>query len=192
VGPEDPRSNERMARKALLDHVPVPVGQVHPIRCGEDSGGDVQQEDQAQQAQIVAERYDHLLREQGSAMDLVLLGLGEDGHTASLFPGSDALSPSERWALPVLPESAGRTSGSQQGRLWRVTLTADFINLAAAVFFIVTGAAKAEVLREVMSSDADGDAAERLPARLIRPSGGRLCWFLDEEAASRLEEDRLP
>lgn len=193
VGPDDPRSNERMAREALLDHVPVPPWQVHPIRCGLQSGLEVSGEPDAEQrARGAAESYDRLLREQDATMDLVLLGLGEDGHTASLFPGSDALYEDERLAFPVLQENAGRTSGSVDGRLWRVTMTASFINQAAAVFFIVTGAAKAEVLRALISGEVESDSSlEPLPARFIRPSDGRLCWFLDEEAASRLDEGGL-
>ena len=91
---DDRQSNYRMARQALLDQVPIPAAQIHPIRCaGNDEAG--------------ALAYEELMRDffggQPPALDLVLLGMGEEGHTASLFPGSPALSERERWAVPACP-----------------------------------------------------------------------------------------
>jgi 6-phosphogluconolactonase len=176
VDPSDVRSNERMVREALLDHVPVPSGQVHPLRCSLLAGE-------------AAEEYEGLLRAHGSAMDLVLLGLGEDGHTASLFPGSDVLDDQGRWVLPTLQDAVG---GTAAGLSRRVTLTASYINQAASVFFVVSGKAKAGVLRQVMAEEAGVGRrpAHILPAQLIRPSDGRLCWLVDEEAASGLDRKR--
>ncbi len=162
---DDPRNNSRMARLALLDRVPVPVGQIHPISCdGAPREG--------------AEGYERLLRAFfGNApprFDLAFLGLGANGHTASLFPGSPVLDEGERWAAEV--EEADLSPP-------RVTLTAPVINRAGVVAFLVAGAEKAAVLKEVLEGDPD---PRRLPARLIRPSEGELLWLVDREAARLL------
>lgn len=182
VEPADPRSNERMAREALIDHVSIPAGQVHPMRCS------------GMAAETAAGEYERLLRRffaeehpagaLPSGPDLVLLGMGDNGHTASLFPGSDALDERERWVVAALedPDTAEATSGTGE-RLWRVTLTASFINRAALALFVVSGASKAAAVKGVL--EGEGDARE-LPARAIRPAAGRVLWMLDEEAASEL------
>ncbi|MBN1629035.1 MAG: 6-phosphogluconolactonase [Thermoleophilia bacterium] len=170
VDPSDPRSNERMAREALLDHVPIPPDQIHPMGCG--VGG-------------TAVQYESLLRT-FKGLDLVLLGLGEDGHTASLFPRSPLLQDEERWVMPVPTGAAG---GGEED-ISRMTLTAAFINTAAAVAFLVSGAAKAAAVRQVLGGH--GDPMD-LPARLICPAMGTLHWLLDQEAATLLfgpTEDR--
>jgi 6-phosphogluconolactonase len=196
VDPTDPRSNERMAREALLDHVPVPAEQVHPMRCAglgvANATGAVRYGEGA--AHRAADEYERLLRRSfgdgrpeapASGLDLVLLGLGDNAHTASLFPGSPALDESERWAVAALenPGTAAATSDTGE-RLWRVTLSAPFINRAALVLFVVSGASKAAAVRGVLQ--AEGDPHE-LPARLIHPPAGRLWWLLDKEAASLLQ-----
>ena len=196
VEPTDSRSNERMARQVLLDHVPIPAGQVHPMRCdgsgAADAGGVLQHGEPA--ARRAADDYERLLRSffagsgpgDGSApgLDLVLLGMGDNGHTASLFPGSDALDERERWAMAALedPGTAAATSGTGE-RLWRVTLSVPFINRAALVLFVVSGASKAGAVQRVLQGEGD---AHELPARAIRPMAGRLWWLLDDEAASEL------
>jgi 6-phosphogluconolactonase len=179
VDPSDVRSNERMVREALLDHVPVPGDQVHPVRC---SGS-------ALLADEAAEEYEGLLRAHGPAMDLVLLGLGEDGHTASLFPGADTLDDQGRWVLPTLYDAVGGTAAA--GPLWRVTLTASYINQAASVLFVVSGKAKAGVLRQVIAEEAipGHPPVNMLPAQMIHPSKGRLRWLVDVEAASELDPE---
>ena len=103
----------------------------------------------------------------------MLLGLGEDGHTASLFPDSAAVRESDHWV--VASSGAG---------LPRVTLTAPFINLAGLVVFMVTGEAKAPVVKRVL--EGTGADTEGLPARLIRPHRDRLVWLLDQKAAALL------
>jgi 6-phosphogluconolactonase len=163
VPPDDPRSNARMAREAWLDHVPIPAGQIHPIDCAGDPDA-------------AARDYEAGLRKffAGAAprLDLVLLGLGDNGHTASLFPGTPVLQERERWAAAVYVAA---------GDLYRVTLTAPLINQAAHVVFLVAGGAKAAVLRDVLHGPRD---PARLPAQLIRPDGGELLWLADREAAA--------
>jgi 6-phosphogluconolactonase len=165
VPPDDPRSNARMAREAWLDHVPIPAGQIHPIDCAGDPDA-------------AARDYEAGLRKffAGAAprLDLVLLGLGDNGHTASLFPGTPVLQERERWAAAVYVAA---------GDLYRVTLTAPLINQAAHVVFLVAGGAKAAVLRDVLHGPRD---PARLPAQLIRPDGGELLWLADREAAALL------
>jgi 6-phosphogluconolactonase len=165
VPPDDPRSNARMAREAWLDHVPISAGQIHPIDCARDPDA-------------AARDYEAGLRRffAGAAprLDLVLLGLGDNGHTASLFPGTPVLQEQERWAAAVYVAA---------GDLYRVTLTAPLINQAAHVVFLVAGGAKAAVLRDVLHGPR---APARLPAQLIRPDGGELLWLADREAAALL------
>ncbi len=165
VPPDDPQSNVRMARESLLDQVPIPASQIYPI-------------DGTLDAQVAAVAYERQLRavlpETRPGLDLVLLGMGDDGHTASLFPHSDALRAVDRWV------AAGFNPEQQMPR---VTLTAAFINGAAHVAFLVVGAAKANVLYEVLRGDHD---PHRLPSQFIRPDSGNLEWRVDQEAARRL------
>jgi 6-phosphogluconolactonase len=168
VPPDDPRSNARMAREKLLDHVPVPPGQVHPIAC-------------AGSAKDGARSYESLLRsffEGGpKSFDLVFLGLGTDGHTASLFPGTLAVLEKDRWVTEIYGEKEG---------IYRVTLTAPILNQASVLAFIVSGASKAGVLKEVLTQRP---GPERFPAQLIKPDryGGKLYWLVDKDSASLLE-----
>lgn len=165
VPPDDRRSNAGMARGLLLDHVPVPPRQIYPMICGESPRED-------------ARRYEAQLRRffSGSTprFDLVLLGLGANGHTASLFPHAEVLRERERWVAEVYVA---------EEELYRVTLTARIINQAATVLFLVSGADKSGVLEAVLNGPAD---PMRLPAQLIQPEGGELYWFADRAAASQL------
>jgi 6-phosphogluconolactonase len=165
VPADDVRSNARMARQAMLDQVPIPLAQIHPIPC-------------SRSPKVAAEQYEGVLQaffgDQPPRFDLVLLGLGEDGHTASLFPGTRVLEEQERWTAAVHVEEQDTD---------RVTLTAPLINQAAVVVFLVSGTGKAAVLREVLEGPVDPN---RLPAQLIQPAGGELHWLLDREAASLL------
>lgn len=166
VPPTHPDSNEGMARKAWLDHVPIPPDHVHPMMS-----------DGVEPA-IAAQRHDQHLREffqvaEGSfpSLDLVLLGMGDDGHTASLFPHTQALSVRDRLVTVGYKD--------EQPRL---TLTAPFINQARCVLFLVTGANKQSALSHVFSSTGDDHT---YPARLIRPQG-ELWWLLDQAAGTSL------
>jgi len=168
VPPDDPRSNARMAREKLLDHVPVPPANIHPIAC-------------ADSAKNGARSYESLLRSffDGcpKSFDLVFLGLGTDGHTASLFPGTPALLEKDRWVTEIY---------SEKEAIHRVTLTAPILNQALILAFITSGASKAGMLREVLNERHE---PERFPARLIKPDcyGGKLYWLADKDSASLVE-----
>ena len=112
---------------------------------------------------------------EGRRLDLILLGMGSDGHTASLFPGQAALDEKERWVVAQYVADAA---------MWRITLTPVVINMAREASFIVSGAAKAERLRDVIKGPF---APELLPAQLVDPTPGRLTWLVDAAAASRLQ-----
>jgi 6-phosphogluconolactonase len=159
----DPRSNAGLAMVAWLDRAPIPRAQIHPIDCAPDPA-------------TAARQYEALLQEffagQPPRLDLVLLGLGDDGHTASLFPGAPVLAEPERWAAAVYAAAGG---------LHRVTLTAPLINQARLVAFLVAGNAKAAILQEVLHGPRD---PARLPAQLIRPGRGDLLWLADQPAAA--------
>ncbi|MEW6444312.1 MAG: 6-phosphogluconolactonase [bacterium] len=167
VPSDDSRSNERMVREALLDHVAMLRDHVHPMRC--DTGD----------PREAAQRYEAEMRtffERGPPrFDLVLLGLGEDGHTASLLPGQPALEEQVRWAAEAYDEKGG---------ICRITLTPPVINRALLICFLVAGARKAEVLFEAVSVPA---SANLMPAHRIRPADGSLLWLADRAAAARLE-----
>ena len=166
VPADHPESNYRMASEALLSRVPVPAENVHRIEGVGDAAAN-------------ASDYESVMRGYfGEAdwprFDLVFLGMGDDGHTASLFPHTRALAEARAWAAANWVEKLGA---------WRVTLTAPAINAARRVIFLVTGASKAERLREVIAGDRD---PSRLPAQLIRPRDGWLMWYVDEAAAAAL------
>ncbi|MGH7752826.1 MAG: 6-phosphogluconolactonase, partial [Gemmatimonadales bacterium] len=172
VPPDDPRSNCRMAKEAWLDRIAVPPENVHPMPTN------FLDPDEA------ARRYETTLRRHFPApwprFDLILLGMGADGHTASLFPRSPALEERERWVVsvraPVEPSV-------------RLTLTLPVINQAAAVWFLVSGEDKAEALRKVLTDEA---AVEAPPAARVRPVQGALIWWVDSPAAALLLEPRRP
>ena len=165
VPPDDPGSNHRLADEVLLSHVPIPPENVYRIQ------GELE-------PQMAARAYEQSLVDffcgPLARFDLVLLGLGEDGHTASLFPGSPTLEEHERQAAAVSAHYQDRPAH-------RVTLTLPAINAARQVWFLVTGGSKAEIVKAVLGSDKG-----QLPAQRIRPSAGQLTWFLDVAAASQL------
>jgi 6-phosphogluconolactonase len=171
VPPDDPRSNARLAREAWLDRVPIPAAQIHPVNCGPAPAA-------------AARQYEAELREffggRPPCLDLALLGLGEDGHTASLFPGAPVLEERERWAREVYVAAQD---------LYRVTLTAPLLNQARLAVFLAAGQSKAKVLREVLYGPRDPG---RLPAQLIQPVSGELIWLADLAAAAALAQDDRP
>lgn len=170
VPPTHADSNYRMARETLLDAVPIPGDHVHRILAETEDHA-------AAAAAYEAEIARALGATPGAAppaFDLVLLGMGPDGHTASLFPGTAALAERERWVVANwVPKFAAH----------RITLTWPILNRAAHVLFLVAGADKAPVLREVLEGPPD---LERLPSQGIQPQTGRLVWLVDRAAAARL------
>ncbi|MBI1800923.1 MAG: 6-phosphogluconolactonase [Chloroflexi bacterium] len=169
VPPDHADSNYRMASETLLNHIAAPPDQVHRIR-GELS------------PPTAAAEYEQVLREfvVGSAaprLDLILLGMGADGHTASLFPGAAALRETERWVVAV------EHTQPPPPLVARVTITPPVLAAAAHVVFLVSGADKAERLRLVLTGP---DQPDILPAQLARPSNGTLLWLVDAPAASSL------
>lgn len=173
VPQDDARSNYRVARDLLLSKVPVPAEHVYPMP------GDTPDHEAA------AAAYEKTLRAQlprtadgWPRFDLVLLGLGDNAHTASLFPHSAVLRERERAVVAEFVEDAG---------MWRMTLTAPVLNRAAEILFLVAGGSKADAVRAVLEGPADPDD---VPAALIRPVDGRVTWLLDDAAASRLTRIR--
>lgn len=181
VPPDHEASNYRMACEALLNHVPIPQASVHRIH-GED--------DPAEAATVYERVIRRVLRTPsgppreslGARIDLVLLGLGEDGHTASLFPGHAVMSDNPAWVRAVyVPASVAVAA-------WRVTLTPVIINATVEVAFLVSGAAKAGIVRQVL--EGPRSRPPELPAHLIAPAEGRVRWFLDAAAAAGLRGGR--
>jgi 6-phosphogluconolactonase len=167
VPPDDAASNYRMAREALLDHVPLPPENIQRIR-GE--------EDPALAALAYEQDLQRLFRTSTApAFDLICLGMGDDGHTASLFPGTAALSEQERWVVAQYVAA---------GPAWRVTFTAPLINAARHVAFLVEGAGKSETLKRVLEGPYLPDV---LPAQLIQPLCGRAHWLVDAAAAVKIQ-----
>lgn len=159
----DPRSNARMAHEAFVDRVPVPPANVHPVDTALPS------------AAAAALRYEETLRAHFTVpepvFDLVLLGLGEDAHTASIFPGSRALSEPERWVMAV----AAPVDPPQ-----RVTLTMHALTAATQLFVLVSGAGKAEALRRALDPSS---APAQYPAAALQLAGSRVVWWVDRAAA---------
>lgn len=168
VPPTSPDSNYRMTREALLDHVPLKPEQVHRME------GELEPE-------VAAARYESLLRNtfrlegaETPRFDLISLGMGDDGHTASIFPHTEAIHTLDRLVM---------TNHVPQMKTWRITLTWPVINQGSSVFFLIGGEKKAELVREVFTGPLD---PERLPSQLIWPAGGILTLILDKDAAALL------
>lgn len=163
VAISDPESNYRMVAETLLSRVDVPAENLHRVRTSLAP-------DEA------ASLYEQELRKYFGAVtdfDLALLGMGPDGHTASLFPGSRALGEGVRLAVPVLEKTPNR-----------ISLTLPALNASRSVMFLVTGRAKAPALAAVLEGPPDPD----LPAALVRPESGNLQWLVDRAAASLLRQ----
>lgn len=169
VPPTDPDSNYRMAEETMLSKVPVPPGNVFRMAAENPD------------AAAVAEDYEKTLRKffalepgQVPVFDLILLGMGPDGHTASLFPGTAGLQEKSRLVIANWVEKM-KTS--------RLTFTLPVLNATRCVTFLVSGTDKAAVLRTVLEGDVP---AEQYPAMLVRPTDGKLIWLVDRAAASEL------
>jgi 6-phosphogluconolactonase len=165
VPPDHPDSNYRMANETLLSRVPIPESNVFRMRAELD-------------ANAAADDYDRRLREffgiQSGAwprFDLILLGMGEDGHTASLFPGSAAIQERSRLAV---------ANWIEKFQSYRITLTFPVLNHAAEDLFLVSGEGKSQVLREIF---APAPTQPTYPAENVRPQDGRVLWIIDKAAA---------
>jgi 6-phosphogluconolactonase len=174
VPPHHIASNFHMAREALLDRVAIPRGNVHRISGEDEPGAAAAAYESELRAVFAAPTGDPPLTN-GSRFDLVLLGLGADGHTASLFPRMQAVRETRRWVAAEYIDVV---------HMSRVTLTPVILNAAALVLFLVSGADKAGILRRVLDGPRDPDA---LPAQAIVPHTGRARWFVDSAAASDLQ-----
>jgi 6-phosphogluconolactonase len=173
VPPDHPESNYAMAKEALLDQVSIPVENVHRVH------GELPAAAAAEAFQ--QDLYNHFGHRQGdpipATFDLILLGLGPDGHTASLFPNSPALQETQRWAMAV----KHRTPPTPL--IDRVTLTLPALNAARRIIFLVSGSEKAERLAQVLDQ---APVPASLPAAQVRPANGELIWLVDREAAAHL------
>lgn len=164
-----PDSNFRMAKETLLDAVGIPSGNIHRIGSEEDP-------------MLAAQQYEDDLRDffdladgDFPAFDLILLGMGDDGHTASLFPESEALAIKDR----LVVDNYVKKLNSH-----RITMTFPVINNARNILFLVSGSSKSKMIQQILGNNKTLDA---LPAQLVIPSHGSLCWFLDKDAAADLK-----
>ena len=169
VPPDHPDSNYRMAKEALLSKVPVPPENIFRVRAEEKD------------ANVVAKDYEEALKlffrlkpGEFPRFDLILLGLGPDGHTASLFPNTAALNETKRLVV---------ANWVEKFKANRITFTYPVLNNAACVIFLVSGADKADMVRTVLE-----DGRADLPSQRVHPVNGRLLWLLDKGAASKLSK----
>ncbi len=168
VPPDHPESNYGVCKKLLLDQVGLPAGNIHRME------GELDPEEAASRYESELRNSMKLEGAESPAFDLLLLGMGDDGHTASLFPHTEGLNEIGRLCI---------ANHVPQKDAWRITLTWPVINQSAEVVFEIAGAAKTERVAEVFAGPRD---PERLPSQLIRPSNGRLLVQLDEVAAAKL------
>lgn len=161
VPPTHPDSNFRMAGEALLDKVAIPPEQIHRMKGEIDPNQ-------------AATEYGQLLKEHfaDGGLDIILLGMGDDGHTASLFPKTAALNETQHRCVANFVEKLS---------VWRITMTAPFINRARQIIVMATGAAKADRLHQVLDGPPD---TQNLPIQLIDPPNGQSLWLLDAAAAT--------
>jgi 6-phosphogluconolactonase len=165
VPANDPRNNALMAYQSLIDHIPIPAANIHAVQCDLPPA-------------LAAKLYESELKKffgnQPPIFDLILLGMGENAHTASLFPQTSVLNETERWVAEVyLPE---------QG-MYRVTFTVPLINQANQVVFLVSGADKALALQKVLEGVYQ---PQEYPAQLIHPNGTHPDWLVDKAASHKL------
>lgn len=165
VPADDERNNAHEAKALLLQKTNLPSSHIFPVPVNLPPAG-------------AANKYEQTLRDffgqESPCFDLILLGLGENGHTASLFPGTMVLREKSRWVQQVFVK---------EQQMNRITMTAPLINQAHHILFLVTGAAKAGILKAVLTEPFQ---PERYPAQLIRPEQGEVYWFADKHAAAGL------
>jgi len=162
---DDDRNNAKMAYETLLNFVPVPADQIHVMRT------DIDPVASAAEYEKVLHRY---FDNTATSFDLVLLGMGDDGHTLSLFPGMPVIHEEKLWATAFWLEAQN---------MYRITLTRTIVNRSACVLFLTSGAKKAHALKEVLNGAPNPDL---YPSQVIKPVG-ELHWFVDEAAAAGLK-----
>ena len=163
VPPDHAESNYRMANEAMLSHVPVAKNNVHRVRSENPNAAEAASQYQQTLIEITQQSLPQL--------DLILLGLGPDGHTASIFPGSEVLHETKRLVAAPWVEKF---------QTYRITMTLPVLNNGASVVFLVNGAEKAKIVKEIF------EGPEKYPAQAIKPTNGELLWMLDEDAASEI------
>ncbi len=173
---DDANSNYGMCRRLLLDHVPIPADQVFPIPTDTDGPAEAS----VKYAETLALVFDLPVGGPPPALDVILLGMGDDGHCASLFPGKPSLTVRDAWAVSTPP-------GTLPPPVDRVTLTFPVLNAARLVLFLVNGAKKAPAVKAVLE---DGAEVNVHPSAGIRLVNGRVLWLLDAPAASLLTPKR--
>jgi len=163
VPPDHPDSNYRMANEAMLSRVPVTQSNIHRVRSENPSAANA------------ASEYEQTLikttQQPLPQLDLILLGLGPDGHTASIFPGSEVLHETERLVAAPWVEKF---------QTYRITMTLPLLNNGASVVFLVSGAEKAQIVKEVLEGPG------KYPAQAVKPTHGELLWMLDKDAAGEI------
>ncbi len=173
----DDRNNAKMAFDTLLDHVPVPKSQIHIMRT------DIDPEESAKEYETILREYfpeaasnltSHVSR--FTTFDLVLLGLGDNAHTLSLFPGEEVVHEKDHWVRSVFVKEIN---------MQRITLTAPVVNLSKRIAFLVSGQDKADAVAHIFSDNYNPDL---YPAQVIKPIYGELFWFLDEAAGIRVQK----
>jgi 6-phosphogluconolactonase len=167
VPPDHSDSNYRMANEALLSKIKEPPQNVFRVHTEEKDAAAA-----ALQYEQVLKDFFHLLPGQFPRFDLILLGIGPDGHTASLFPGTAALNESQRLVV---------ANWVPKFNTYRITFTYPVLNAAAMVMFLASGADKAAILHEILDN-----SAANLPSQKVQPINGKLIWMVDEPAASNL------
>ena len=163
---EDSRNNALMAYDTLLNHLPVQPEQIHVMRT------DIKPEESAAAYEKLLEHY---FKGSSKTFDLVLLGMGDDGHTLSLFPGTEVVNEKEAWVKAFFLPAQD---------MYRITLTAPVVNKAGCIIFMATGNAKALTMKSVIEGEYNPDL---YPSQQIRPESGELHWFVDEAAAGAME-----
>jgi 6-phosphogluconolactonase len=166
VPPDHSDSNYRMANEAMLSHLPVPPENIHRMNGVGDAA--------ANASDYESDMRSYFGETDWPRLDLVMLGMGDDGHTASLFPESTALEEERAWVV---------ANWVEKFNTWRITMTAPAINAARNVLFLISGAGKADRLHEVLKGVRD---TARLPSQLIAPIAGRLEWYIDRAASAKL------
>jgi len=173
VPPDDPESNFRMARETLLEQVPLPAANIHRMPGERTDYAAAAADYEAEMRHVFGLPPDVLLR-----FDLILLGMGPDGHTASLFPGTTALYETSRLVA---------ANWAPKAPIRRLTFTYPLINNARQIMFLVAGAEKAEALRDVLSGQT---TSEDHPSLGVRPTEGEVIWMVDREAMRLYDQDK--